>query len=55
MIEFAGLGIAMENGVEKVKKVANFTTDTNGEDGLAKALNKFILDEYEDLEMKEVI
>ncbi|MEG0296870.1 MAG: Cof-type HAD-IIB family hydrolase [Clostridium sp.] len=43
MIEFAGLGIAMGNGSEEVKSKAHYVTDTNVNSGVAKALDKFIL------------
>ncbi|MBU3217044.1 Cof-type HAD-IIB family hydrolase [Clostridium estertheticum] len=43
MIEYAGLGIAMGNGTELVKSKADYITDTNDNDGVAKAINKFIL------------
>ena len=42
-IEFAGMGIAMGNANEKVKKKSNFVTDSNDNDGVAKAIDKFIL------------
>jgi hypothetical protein len=38
MIEFAGVGVAMGNAPEEIKRVADFVTDTNNEDGVAKAL-----------------
>jgi Cof subfamily protein (haloacid dehalogenase superfamily) len=41
-IEFAGMGIAMGNASEEVKKKSNFVTDTNDNDGVAKAIEKFI-------------
>jgi len=41
MIEFAGVGIAMGNAPDEIKKVADYVTDTNNEDGVAKALNHF--------------
>lgn len=44
MIEYAGLGIAMGNAFDEVKEVANYITDTNENDGVAKAIEKFILD-----------
>lgn len=44
MIEYAGLGIAMGNGIEKLKKKADYITDTNLNDGVGKAINKFVLD-----------
>lgn len=43
MIKNAGLGIAMGHSNEKVKKVAKFVTQTNDEDGVAKALENIIL------------
>ncbi|WP_024614794.1 Cof-type HAD-IIB family hydrolase [Clostridium sp. Ade.TY] len=43
MIEYAGLGIAMGNGIPKLKEKANYITDTNVNDGVRKALEKFIL------------
>ncbi len=42
MIEFAGLGIAMGNAPDEVKAAADYVTDTNNNDGVAKALVKFI-------------
>ncbi|MCB2353335.1 Cof-type HAD-IIB family hydrolase [Clostridium estertheticum] len=44
MIEFAGMGIAMGNAIERVKQKSDFITDTNDNEGVAKAINKFILD-----------
>jgi Cof subfamily protein (haloacid dehalogenase superfamily) len=41
MIEFAGLGIAMGNAPDEIKMVADYVTDTNNNDGVAKALNHF--------------
>jgi len=43
MIEFAGLGIAMANAPEQVKQIADDITLSNDEDGVAEALNKYIL------------
>ena len=43
MIEYAGLGVAMANGVDKVKAVADYITTSNNEDGVANVINKFIL------------
>lgn len=43
MIKAGGLGIAMDNGDEKAKAAADYITDTNNNDGVAKALKKFIL------------
>lgn len=43
MILYAGLGVAMRNAVDLVKRNADFITDSNDEDGVAKAIEKFIL------------
>lgn len=43
MIEYAGMGVAMGNAEESVKKAANYVTDTNNNSGVAKAINKFII------------
>ena len=42
MVKNAGLGIAMGNGIDELKKVAKFVTVPNYENGVAYALNKFI-------------
>lgn len=44
MIQFAGLGVAMGNANEKIKGIANYITDTNDNDGVAKVIEKFILE-----------
>lgn len=36
MIEFAGLGVAMGNAPDDIKEIANYVTDTNMNDGVAK-------------------
>lgn len=43
MIEFAGLGIAMGNANEQVKAIAQDITDTNENNGVAKAIEQHIL------------
>ena len=43
MIQFAGLGIAMENAGNIVKEIADDITDSNNEDGVAKAIEKYIV------------
>ena len=43
-IEFAGMGVAMGNANEKVKKKSNFVTDSNDNNGVAKVIVKFILE-----------
>lgn len=41
MLELAGLGIAMGNGSEKLKKSADYITKKSNEDGIDYALKKF--------------
>ena len=41
MMEFAGIGVAMGNGVEVTKKAADYVTDHIDEDGLWNALKHF--------------
>jgi hypothetical protein len=43
MIRHAGLGIAMGNAEETIKAVADYVTDSNAEDGLVQALERFVL------------
>ena len=43
MITYAGLGIAMGNAIEELKDVAQYVTSDNDNDGVAKAIEKFIL------------
>jgi len=43
MIEYAGLGIAMGNATDRVKQKADYITDSNDNEGVANAINKFIL------------
>lgn len=44
MINFAAVGVAMGNATEDLKIHANYITDTNNNSGVAKAIEKFILD-----------
>lgn len=43
MIKKVGFGVVMENGTEELKKIADYITETNDEDGVAKAIQKFVL------------
>jgi Cof subfamily protein (haloacid dehalogenase superfamily) len=43
MIQYAGIGIAMGNADEEIKLNADYITDTNNNNGVAKALRKFVL------------
>lgn len=44
MITTAGLGVAMQNAMPKVKDAADYITDTNDNDGVAKVIYKFCLE-----------
>lgn len=43
MFKVAGLAIAMKNGDDIIRKHANVITDTNDDDGVANAIEKYIL------------
>jgi Cof subfamily protein (haloacid dehalogenase superfamily) len=43
MIEYAGWGVAMGNATDIVKKQADYITDSNDHDGVAKVIDKFVL------------
>ena len=44
MIRWAGTGVAMANGDERLKNIADFVTEkTNDDDGVAEVIEKFIL------------
>ncbi len=43
MIQYAGLGVVMGNGQDRAKQVADYITRTNDEDGVAEAIEKFVL------------
>lgn len=43
MIQYAGLGVAMENAVLPVRKAADYITRSNNEDGVACVVEKFML------------
>jgi len=43
MIKIAGIGVAMGNAAEDVKKAANYTTLSNIHNGVAAAIERFVL------------
>ncbi len=43
MLEFAGFGVAMGNAATNVKEIADYLTDTNMNDGVAKVVEEFVL------------
>lgn len=44
MLENAGLGIAMANSAPYIQKMADIVTESNNEDGVAKVIEKYILE-----------
>ena len=42
MLQFAGLGVAMGNASDYVKSLADAVTASNEEDGVARAIEKYI-------------
>lgn len=47
MLNIAGLSIAMANGSDEIKKKVDYITDSNDNDGVAKAIEKFVLESDE--------
>lgn len=45
MIRLAGLGIGMANGAAEVRAIADHVTASNMEDGVAQAVERFVLEE----------
>ena len=43
MIKYAGLGVAMGNATDDIKAIADHITASNDEHGVAKAIQKFVL------------
>ncbi len=43
MLAYAGLSVAMGNAPDEVKKQSGFVTDTNDNNGVARAIEKFVL------------
>lgn len=43
MVKYAGCGVAMQNGISDLKKIASFVTKDCDDDGVAYAIEKFIL------------
>lgn len=44
MIDLAGIGVVMGNASEQMKEKADYITDGNNDDGVAKAIEKFVLE-----------
>lgn len=47
MIQYAGCGVAMGNAADSLKSVADYITDTNDNDGVAKAIEKLLFEVIE--------
>ncbi|MCD2346606.1 sugar-phosphatase [Clostridium guangxiense] len=43
MVKYAGLGVAMGNAFPEVKKICDYVTKSNEEDGVAHVIHKFML------------
>ena len=43
MIGYAGLGVAMSNAPDDIKKTADYVTLSNNDDGIALVVEKFML------------
>ena len=43
MIRLAGMGVAMGNATDDIRKIADVTTDDNNHDGVAVAIEKYVL------------
>lgn len=43
MIAFAGYSFSMDNAVDELKEIAKYVADSNAEDGLAKAVEEYVL------------
>lgn len=41
MIKYAGVGVAMGNAIDPLKKLADYITDTNKKNGVSKAIKRF--------------
>ena len=42
MLEYAGLGVAVENALPETKAAANCIVSSNDEDGVAEAIERYI-------------
>ena len=43
LLEIALLAVVMENGLDSMKAIADYITVSNQENGVAKAMEKFVL------------
>ncbi|MDR2160479.1 MAG: HAD family hydrolase [Treponema sp.] len=48
MIRWAGMGVAMANGDERIKNIASLVTEkSNDDDGVAEVIEKYVLDRHQ--------
>lgn len=45
MLEYAGLGVAMANAMPETKRIADLITDSNDDDGVAKIIEQYVLNQ----------
>lgn len=43
MIEYAGLGVAVDNATKEIKDISDYITSSNEEDGVAEVIEKYML------------
>jgi hydroxymethylpyrimidine pyrophosphatase-like HAD family hydrolase len=43
MLQYAGTSVAMGNAIDAVKAVARFETTSNADEGVARAIERFVL------------
>lgn len=43
MLKISGIGVAMGNAISTVKEIADYITETNDNEGIAKWINKYLL------------
>lgn len=55
MIKYAGLGVAMGNARTEIKEQANIVTLTNEEDGVAEAIERYVLNREKKEGMEDLI
>ncbi|MGN1266915.1 MAG: Cof-type HAD-IIB family hydrolase [Dorea sp.] len=44
MVKTAGIGVAVSNGIQEIREVADLVTESNDEDGVAKIIENYVLE-----------
>lgn len=52
MLEYAGFGVAMDNAVPELKRIAKYVTKSNDDHGIAETLEKFVFQKQPVIEAK---